>query len=521
MSVWAQSQSDNATAPSPNAAPDQQKSRPDYQPGQFTIRAESRVVLTDVTVEDSHGNPVHGLPRSSFHIYDDGQPQKIDSFQEHVLQPGEKLVPISENTQDGTISNAYLKSLPPVLNVVVFDISNLNIVDQMYLYAQLTKFLEKINLDQPIAIYLRAGSGCFLVQDFTADRSLLLAALRRSIPRFPPTGREWLNDLDTMHRLALSLGPLQGRKNVIWFSGGSTLFLREDPQIIEDYANWRVLYDELEQERIALYPIDARGLTVGLSWRMDQQHMLMNDMARATGGQAIYNSNGLKEAAARILDVDRSYYTLTYSPQNFKADNKYHKVKIELEDGSRYQLSYRQGYFADGSVGGSADLIARPQSRPRTRILSDGQRISLPSFTSEPITFQARLLPADAPEVAQVKANAVITAAPPRKKSKPYVIRYTVPFRDLSTSPSGDKRQMTFAVASLELSDIGTLTDKRMEQITLQTSEEAAEAGASRSVVIDQPVNLDKGDKYLFLAVWDQLSGRTGTVQVPIDIPKK
>src|SRR6201999_1578787 len=101
-----------------------------------------------------------------------------------------------------------------------------------------------------------------------------------------------LNDLDTMHRLALLLGPVQGRKNVLWFSGGSTLFLREDPQIIEDYANWRLLYDELEQERIALYPIDARGLTVNSGWGMIRQHMLMSDMAEATGGQAFYNNNG-------------------------------------------------------------------------------------------------------------------------------------------------------------------------------------------------------------------------------------
>ncbi|WP_446742152.1 VWA domain-containing protein [Silvibacterium acidisoli] len=507
-----------ASSQNPNQNPDSRKPRPDYQPAPFTLHAEARVVLSDVMVTDSKGNPIHGLPRTDFHVYDNGQLQNVDSFQEHTVQQSEKYTPASESGSAGTFSNAYLKTLPPVLNVVVIDIANLGVVYQMYLYSQLTKFFQQAPLDQPIAVYLRAGSGCFLVQDFTADRNLLLTALRRAIPRIPPTGREWLNDLDTMHRLALLLGPVQGRKNVLWFSGGSTLFMREDPQIIEDYANWRVLYDELEQERIALYPIDARGLTVEGGGRMIRQQMLMNDMAQATGGHAIYNSNGLKEAAAHLMDVDRSYYTLTYSPQNFKRDNKYHKIKIELADGSHYKLSYRQGYFADGSVGGSADLIAAP--RPRTRVLSDGQKITLPGFTTEPITFQARLLEASLPELTQSKPTATLQAAEPRKKSKPYVVRYTVPAADLTIVPDGDKQKIAMGVASIELSDVGTLADKRMEEIRFNIPNDKLAQVQGKSIVIDQPVNLRRDDKYLYLAVWDPTSGRAGTVQVPIEIPK-
>jgi hypothetical protein len=65
------------------------------------------------------------------------------------------------------------------------------------------------------------------VRNFTTDRALLLAAVRKAIPRIPPTGREYLSDIDTMYQMAGNLSQLPGRKNVLWFSGGSTFYLRE------------------------------------------------------------------------------------------------------------------------------------------------------------------------------------------------------------------------------------------------------------------------------------------------------
>lgn len=49
----------------------------------YTFRANSRVVLTDVTVTDANGNPVHGLKASDFHVFDNNKPQEIASFEEH------------------------------------------------------------------------------------------------------------------------------------------------------------------------------------------------------------------------------------------------------------------------------------------------------------------------------------------------------------------------------------------------------------------------------------------------------
>lgn len=47
-----------------------------------TLRVQSRLVVEDLLVTDAKGNPVHGLPRSAFHVTDQGQPQTIKSFEE-------------------------------------------------------------------------------------------------------------------------------------------------------------------------------------------------------------------------------------------------------------------------------------------------------------------------------------------------------------------------------------------------------------------------------------------------------
>jgi VWFA-related protein len=243
----------------PTQSQDQSTAQTPPDQSTYTFQTNTRVVLTDVTVTDANGNPVHGLPQSVFRIFDNKQPQVIASFEEHAGLPAATLQSASTA---GVYSNDYLLHLPAVLNIVLIDIANIDMADQMYLNYELTKFLNEQPEGQPLAIYLRAGSGCFLVQNFTSDRKLLLDAVHKAIPRFPPHGREYLSDFDTLRQLVFSFRQLPGRKNVLWFSGGSTRFLIPDAIPLQDDAAWRDLYDQLDQERIAIYPIDARGLMV-------------------------------------------------------------------------------------------------------------------------------------------------------------------------------------------------------------------------------------------------------------------
>jgi VWFA-related protein len=493
-------------------APLQATAQAEEQAPGYTIQAHSRIVLTDVTVTGADGRPVRDLPESAFHILDNKKAQSIASFEEHAgpadTGPAAVLEP-------GIYSNAYLKHLPPVLNILVLDIINLNITDQMYLNYQLTKFLGNVPDGQALAIYLRSGAGSFLLQSFTSDPSLLVAALHKAIPRLPPPGGAYLSDRDTLQQIAIYLSQVPGRKNVIWFSGGSTLFLSPNAAALEAYPDWHDLYDLLEQERIAVYPVDARGLTVFAPPGMFAQHTLMDDVAKATGGHAFYNNNGMLNAAVGAVDTGSNFYTLTYSPRGFAYDNKWHNVKVTV-DGGRYHLSYRSGYFADESPGSE-----RP-SKPRTRITIDGERVMVPpQLRSDPILFEARVLPASDPKSASPPEPNAVAPVPPRKKGTvPFLVRYMVPASALTMSEIHGKQKVTFGVAAIAFNRYGETVVRNGERVGLTINPEGLRQHPDGHVYIDQQINLEQGDEYLYLAVWDMTSGRLGTLQVPLIVPK-
>ena len=449
----------------------------------YTFKANSRVVLTDVTVKDAKGNPVHGLPQSSFLIFDKKQPQSISSIEEHsgAAQADAPSIP----SKPGVYSNDYLQHLPSVLNIIVLDTTNLEIPDQMYLNVQLTKFLNNLPPNQQLAIYLRGGDHAFLLQNFTSDRTLLLTALHKAIPRFPPHGREYLSDADTLHQLAVYLGQLPGRKNIIWFTGGSTLYLRADMGIVENSPDWRQFYDELERERIAVYPVDARGLTInGGRFSVLAQQSVMENVARATGGHAFYNTNGMAEAANTVLNTDESFYTLTYSPKNFRNDHKWHNVRIAV-DGGPYQLSYRSGYFAD-NVAGSPEQPAKS----RTLITADGQRSQIaPELSSVPVIFQARVLPASDPAVTvPTDHTAVVPAPPPNRGEVTYTVRYMVPADELTVQDAEGKKTVTFGIAAMAFNAYGSTVVRKGERVTLAL-ERAGPREKSDCSSYDQPAD--------------------------------
>jgi VWFA-related protein len=464
----------------------------------YTFHANTHVVLTDVTVTDANGNPVHGLPESAFHIFDNKQPQDIASFEEHSGLPAATILPASTH-------GIY--------------IANIDMADQMYLNYQLTRFLNEQPQRQPLAIYLRAGSGCFLVQDFTSDRKLLLDAVHKSIPRFPPPGREYLSDFDTLHQMVVSLSQLPGRKNVLWFSGGSTLFLIPDAIPLQNDAAWRELYDDLDQERIAIYPIDARGLKVTFSPMMalatGQQQMMMEDEAKATGGKAFYNNNALKEITEHILDSDGSFYTLTYSPHNLHLNNKWHKVRVELS-GASYHLSYRTGYFADGSIRDTDQ-----PGRSRTRLLVNGEKLETTDLSSHPIIFQASIHPASDPSVGNLeKPTGSLTPPSAKKGAVLFSIRYTVPIGALTIRTVNGRHQLIFGVAAVALNRDGRRVARKADQITMTLNEEVFRRSPNLPIVLDEQLNLAKDDKFLYLGVWDTSSGRFGSIEIPLEVPK-
>jgi len=470
----------------------------------YTLHAETRVVLTDVTVTDAKGNPVHGLSRSAFHIFDNNKPQEVASFEEHSGGPG--LVEVEEPGPANTFSNDFLLHPPAVFNVIMLDTVTIGIMDQMYLNEELTHFIEKLPAGEPLAIYVHAGDFSILLQNFTADHALLLRALHRAIPILHQMGTSEANDIRPLHEMAVYLGQLPGRKNVLWFSGSPRLCLHEGVPGEFCAPVPRAVFDELEAARIALYPIDVRGpIMTGM------EHMLMEDEAEATGGHAYFNINWLAETTEKILATDTSFYTLTYSPRNLAIDNKWHKVKVKV-DGGIYQLSYRQGYFADG-----ANLTGKSS---RTALKAGGKTVQLPEQRSEPIIFQASVQPMDMGGVTRVDVSTA-NVAPAKKGETAYTIHYSVPASSFSQESVGQEQKVEIGAGILAVNHLGRTVSRVSDKFTLMLNAEKLRTSPNASLNFDQRVNLPTGEDYLNVVLWDMTSGRMGTIQVPLDVAKK
>lgn len=485
-----------------------QSDTPSSQAPAYTLHSSTRIVLTDVTVKDRAGHVVHGLPASAFHIFDNNQPQTITTFEEQ--NAAATAIDTAPASDPGTYSNDYLVHLPPVLNIVVLDTTGLSFVQQAYLAYQFNRFLKTLPSDLPLALYARVGETTVLLQNFTSDHERLLNASQKVMPRLAPLGRDPLgiNDLNLLRQVSIELAQIPGRKNVLWFSGGQIPLSLDPTTYAADPVALREVYDLLEKARISIYPIDARGLADvrGVSARfVTLQHLQMSEIANGTGGQAFYNRNDLDKITDNILATDNSYYTLVFSPANFTADNKWHQVKVTVE-GSRYQLSYRRGYYADGF-----NLEAPKDNKPRTLLLGDAKTMDLPAdLRSSPIIFQASVVPAGTPEPGEhfFPLNDNVSH---EKGTKTYTIRYSLPADVFATHAVNGRENASFEVAVLAFNQLGEKVGEKADHVAVKFPQSDSHV----PVDIAQNIDLRNGDLYLYIAVWDTTTGRAGTLQIP------
>src|SRR6266567_1182245 len=179
--------------------------------------------------------------------------------------------------------------------------------------------------------------------------------------------------LSALGSMARILGGLPGRKNLIWVTGELPFsFIPEDRVMTEaelgeelpsmetrrvgehaagNYAatfrashaqEIREISARLSTAQVAVYPVDARGLSI--STEIDSQET-MREMARETGGRAYVNQNEIRVGVERAFEDESAAYSLGYYPENKKYDGKYRSIKVKVKrDG--VEVHSRRGYYA-------------------------------------------------------------------------------------------------------------------------------------------------------------------------------
>ena len=151
------------------------------------LRATTHLVLVDVVVYDKQGNHVTDLTSADFTLRDRGKPQKIsvfsnDSAGESVAEksPAPPSAPLPPGVFTNRPTSNRAPQGPPT--ILLLDSLNTALGDQLSSRAEMLKYLRtQLSERQKIAI-LSLGESLGLLQDFTSDPRLLIAALDRYKP---------------------------------------------------------------------------------------------------------------------------------------------------------------------------------------------------------------------------------------------------------------------------------------------------------------------------------------------------
>jgi VWFA-related protein len=250
--------------------------------------------------------------------------------------------------------------------------------------------------------------------------------------------------LAALQELGRYLAVIPGRKNVMWFSGSFPIALLPDTDLPEPSRGVKHYNSEIQttanllaNARVSVYALSAEGLTANSVEGADQDSLFadqrlqaeeesrerqskaqgsvanrnsMERLAEETGGEAIYNVNGLASALEKTVHDGSHYYSLTYKPTETKTGGSFRQIRVKLAKGN-YKLSYRRGYYADDS---KASVAVEHAQDPLTPLMLRG----MPDFSE--ILYRVGVKPLDP----QPKADAAI-AGGNRSLKRPFT-RYGI-----------------------------------------------------------------------------------------------
>jgi Ca-activated chloride channel family protein len=264
----------------------------------YAEKVDVEVVQVIATVVDSRGHFVTGLPRTAFHVEEDGKSQTISHF-------GAEDVPL-ELIVACDVSGSMTPAIPRLKKAVKEFLAAVPSRDQVTLLG----FNDSI-----FALTRRAVN--------PEERA-------KAVDRLAPWGATALYDV--ILRGVDMLGKQPGRRAMVVFSDG------------EDQGSHASITDverRLQASDVTLYMIgQGRGVQVAAL------KSIMQRLVEPTGGRALFTDSidELHLAFADLLEELSNQYLLGYESTNTRRDETFRKISVQVDGQGRVRA--RQGYRA-------------------------------------------------------------------------------------------------------------------------------------------------------------------------------
>lgn len=378
-----------------------------------------------------------------------------------------------------------------------------------------------------------AGAGAAAMQAKLV--SVMLDMLRMDAAMASQDARLSLTALESLVR---GLQSMPGRKAVLYFSSGMTLTPELDAIFhnLTGMANRAnvTFYSVDTRGVIAGYGVDSRDITTGaqnagatdqlaganqaaagnltrtsggvtkdevmasdnaeVSARANVQLPIRN-LAEATGGFLLGESNDLRTPLRHVNEEIASYYELTYNPHINNYDGSFHKLKLE-SDRKNLVLQARNGYFALPPEARAAGLAAF--ELPLLKAISEAQ-------VSHDVEF---------------RAGAFLEQ--PRSDGTDLSVLVEVPLHGLQAKPDAAQKgfDVHFSLAALvkdahgEVAGPKLTRDRALQHVT-------ADQLKMGNFMEKMPLSLPPGKYSLETAVLDYESGKVGVQRTAFTVDPK
>jgi VWFA-related protein len=565
---------------------------PGNDSGKTVLRTNVRAVEVDVVVTQKNGTPVKGLRERDFQVTEDGHPQTINRFEEHIVggQPTDPQLPA---LPANIFTNIPRTRFADSVAVLLLDSLNTPIEEQAQVHKQILKYLDEMQSGERLAIFT-LGSRLRYIQGFTDDPSILRQALidvkRGSSPqasmllqsRTENTAeqqaaaslegggagssgaaaslRSFLKEqsvsrddtrafitLDALRRIAYYLSGIPGRKNLIWFSSAFPTIIFAHPEANNQVDLGNNFSDEIKKTdaalaaaQVAIYPISAEGIAPDSLYGSDTQlagvhsaydaqeqsnrlihedanrrnadHATMDEIADDTGGKAIYNTNGLSDALARVVEHGSNYYTLFYSPTSMTENGQFRKIRIKLAKND-YKLAYRRGYYA-----GEAKSAEKPGIKPVGDPLQSSMIAGMPDSTQIPFAIRIQ---SEMSRVYEAKTEGSVAHVGDNPKWVGPFTRYGVDFviaaAGLQLEPTADgMHRDKIEVALLMYDQEGKPLNWMMRQVDLAVDSAHYTEVQANGINLRFEIDAPKGTSSFRGGIYDWSSHVVGTLEVPL-----
>ncbi len=544
------------------------------------VRISVTLVQVDAVVTDRQGRQITDLKPSDFEIFEDGRRQPITNFVYVATQPDAPAPPKTDTRSKGPVLIGPPVRLRPdqarrTIALVVDDLG-LSFESTVAVRNALKKFVEEQMQPGDLVAIIRTGAGMGALQQFTADKRQLYAAIERvrwnilgrgGISTFAPMvvdksslasaekdlprgGAQEGNDpgvdnggtlsrkVDDLRTEIFSVGTLgalnfvirglrelPGRKSVILFSDGFKLFsgavgsqdrFQGSQRVLEAL---RRLTDLANRASVVVYTIDARGLqTLGPA---------AVDDVEAKGADI---QSAMESRRQELLDTQQGMQYLAQETGGlaFTNNDLVRGVKRALDDQSGY---YLLGYIPEqatfkleqgrGKFHKISVKVQQAGLRVRSRSGFYGVADEEPSSvagTPEQQVLAALMAPFASGDVT-LKLTSLF-GHEPKAGSLVRSLLHIEP-RDLTFTEQPDgSRQSVMDVAAVTFSDNGQIVQQEARTYTLHVPASQFERLMQRGFLYSINLPVKKAGAFqLRVAVRDSASGRVGSANEFIEVP--